>query len=150
MIDHPRERATRIADTLLRLEHDVDLWVATAGADGGEPFLVPLSFEWDGETLLLSTSQGSPTGRNLAATGVARVALGGLRDVVLVEATATEHALDEVAQDRWEAYAERTGWDPRESGPGYAAYLLRPVRIQAWREVEEMAGRELMREGRWR
>jgi hypothetical protein len=29
---------------------------------------VPLSFDWDGEALLVATPTDSPTGRNLAAT----------------------------------------------------------------------------------
>ena len=64
----PRSRAERRRDTEHRLTHDVDVWVASASPDG-TPHLVPLSFDWDGETLLLATSAQSPTGRNLAATG---------------------------------------------------------------------------------
>ena len=33
----------------------------------GAPYLVPLSFDWDGEALLVATPTDSPTGRNLAA-----------------------------------------------------------------------------------
>jgi nitroimidazol reductase NimA-like FMN-containing flavoprotein (pyridoxamine 5'-phosphate oxidase superfamily) len=60
-----RPRAQRRRDTEHRLSHDVDAWVATASGDG-TPYLVPLSFDWDGETLLLATPTDSPTGRNLA------------------------------------------------------------------------------------
>src|SRR5688572_22629025 len=80
----PRPLAQRRADTEHRLEHDVDLWVASASPDGA-PFLVPLSFDWDGETLLLATPAKSPTGRNLAATGTVRLALGHTRDVVMID-----------------------------------------------------------------
>ena len=59
----PRSRAQRRRDTEHRLTHDVDVWVASASA-GGVPYLVPLSFRWDGETLLLRTPTDSPTGRN--------------------------------------------------------------------------------------
>ena len=62
-----RSRHERTRDTLHRLEHDVDTWVATA-EPGGAPYLVPLSFLWDGKTLLLATLASSPTGRNLEAT----------------------------------------------------------------------------------
>jgi len=34
--------------------HDIDVWVASASADGA-PYLVPLSFDWDGEALLMAT-----------------------------------------------------------------------------------------------
>ena len=50
----PRSRAQRRRDTEHRLTHDVDLWVASASADGA-PYLVPLSFDWDGEALLIAT-----------------------------------------------------------------------------------------------
>lgn len=39
--------------------------MASASKDG-VPYLVPLSFDWDGEPLLVATSAESPTGRNLA------------------------------------------------------------------------------------
>ncbi|GAA2799617.1 pyridoxamine 5'-phosphate oxidase family protein [Nonomuraea dietziae] len=66
----------RRLDTLHRLEHDVDAWVATAGPEGGEPYMVPLSFLWDGDTLLFATAADSATARNLEASGKARLGLG--------------------------------------------------------------------------
>ncbi|MEU8803815.1 hypothetical protein [Spirillospora sp. NPDC048819] len=39
--------------------------------------------------------------------------------------------------------------DPRESTTPYHWFRITPRRVQAWREVNELAGRELMREGRW-
>ena len=49
------------SDTEHRLTHDKDVWVASASADGA-PYLVPLSFDWDGEALLMATPMDSPTG----------------------------------------------------------------------------------------
>jgi hypothetical protein len=40
--------------------------VASASANGA-PYLVPLSFDWDGEALLVATPTDSPTGRNRRA-----------------------------------------------------------------------------------
>lgn len=57
--DGPRPRAVRRRDTERRLAHDVDVWVASASVDG-VPYLVPLSFDWDGGTLLVATP---PTAR---------------------------------------------------------------------------------------
>lgn len=54
MTDAPRTRARRRNDTTHRLENDVDCWVATAEPDG-TPYLVPLSFDWDGHTLLVAS-----------------------------------------------------------------------------------------------
>lgn len=91
----PRPAKQRKQDTLNRLEHDGDVWVATAPDDGsGVPYLVPLSFLWDGSTILLATPANSPTGRNLKATGRVRLGLGPTRDVVMIEGT-----VDTVTQD---------------------------------------------------
>ena len=80
----PRSRARRRRDTEHRLTHDVDLWVASASADGA-PYLVPLSFDWDREALLVATPTDSPTSRNLAATRTARRGLGHTRNVSMIE-----------------------------------------------------------------
>jgi hypothetical protein len=71
----PRSRPQRRRDTEHRLTHDIDVWVASASADGA-PYLVPLSFDWDGEALLVATPTDSPTGRNLATTRTVRLGLG--------------------------------------------------------------------------
>jgi nitroimidazol reductase NimA-like FMN-containing flavoprotein (pyridoxamine 5'-phosphate oxidase superfamily) len=79
----PREAAQRIRDTLGRLDQDTDLWLATA--NGGEPWLVPLSFHWTGTALLMVTLRRSRTYRNIAAGGGARVTVGCTRDVVMLD-----------------------------------------------------------------
>jgi nitroimidazol reductase NimA-like FMN-containing flavoprotein (pyridoxamine 5'-phosphate oxidase superfamily) len=76
----PRSREQRRRDTEHLLSHDVDLWVASASAEGG-PYLVPLSFDWDGHALLVATPASSVTGRNLAASRTVRLGLGSTRDV---------------------------------------------------------------------
>ncbi|GAA1822973.1 pyridoxamine 5'-phosphate oxidase family protein [Microlunatus capsulatus] len=144
----PRSRAQRRRDTEHHLAHDVDLWVATASADGA-PYLVPLSFDWDGRALLLSTAAASPTGANLSARPVARLALGGTRDVTLVDGDVEVLPVDALPAAVGDRFAARTGFDPRTSGPGYRWFRVTPRRVQAWREVDELAGRDLMREGRW-
>jgi Pyridoxamine 5'-phosphate oxidase len=75
----------RRQDALDRLERDVDAWVATADPVSGTPYLVPLSFLWDGATLLVATPASSPTSRNLRATGKVRLGIGPARDLVLIE-----------------------------------------------------------------
>jgi hypothetical protein len=139
----PRGRDQRRRDTLHRLENDVDAWVASAG-DG--PYLVPLSFLWDGRTLLFATPAKSPTARNLAATGTVRVGIGLTRDVVLVEGTV---AVVEVGAERGDAFAAKAGFDPRTLRTPYAFLEVTPTVIQAWREADELAGRDVMRDGRW-
>ncbi|MFB9833408.1 pyridoxamine 5'-phosphate oxidase family protein [Actinoallomurus acaciae] len=144
MPEPARNAEQRRRDTLHRLEHDEDVWVATAGADG--PYLVPLSFLWDGDTLLLATPSSSPTARNLGATGRVRLGVGPTRDVVMIDGTV--EVVEDLAEDTGDAFAAKTGFDPRKLS-GYAYFRVRPVRIQAWREANEIAGRDLMRDGRW-
>jgi hypothetical protein len=144
----PRTAEQRKRDTLHRLETDVDLWVATADPAGATPYLVPLSFLWDGGALVIATPAASPTGRNLRATGTVRLGLGPTRDVVLVEGSVEVVAAGELTDEVGDAFAAATGFDPRPLDD-YAYFRIRPQRVQAWREANELAGRELMRAGTW-
>jgi pyridoxamine 5'-phosphate oxidase-like protein len=145
-VTEPRGRARRKADTLARLTDDVDAWVATAG-DG--PYLVPLSFLWDGETILLSTDATTPTGRNLAASGEVRLGIGLTRDVVLVDGTVEVVPAADLPAEVGDAFAAKTGFDPRRQRTPYDYYRVRPQRIRAWREADELTGQLLMRDGTW-
>jgi nitroimidazol reductase NimA-like FMN-containing flavoprotein (pyridoxamine 5'-phosphate oxidase superfamily) len=144
-----RSAEQRKKDTLHRLEHDVDAWVATAGSASGTPYLVPLSFLWNGSYLLFATPASSPTGRNLAATGRARVGIGPTRDVVLVDGTVQTVQPGELTEQDAELFAAKTGFDPRRLATPYLYFRVVPQRVQAWREADELDGRELMRDGRW-
>ena len=144
----PRSGAQRRRDTEHRLSPDVDVWVATASADG-KPYLVPLSFDWDGEALLMSTRADSPTGRNLAATRAVRLGLGLTRDVSMIEGEVEVLEIDALPAERGDRFTARTGFDPRELTTAYRWFRVSPRRIQDWREVDELPYRDLMREGRW-
>ncbi|QJS99263.1 pyridoxamine 5'-phosphate oxidase family protein [Streptomyces asoensis] len=144
----PRSHAQRRHDTEHRLTHDVDVWVASASADGA-PYLVPLSFDWDGEALLAATPTNSPTGRNLATTRVVRLALGRTRDVTMIDGDVEVLELDGLPPERCDRFADRTGFDPRVSATSYRWFRIVPRRIQSWREENELSDRELMRDGRW-
>jgi hypothetical protein len=144
----PRSRAQRRRDTEHRLAHDVDLWVASASADGA-PYLVPLSFDWDGEALLVATPADSPTARNLAASGVTRLGLGDTRDVSMIDGEVEAFEMDELPPAAADRFAARTGFEPRALTTRYRWFRVTPRRIQAWREANELPGRELMRDGRW-
>ena len=134
---------------LNRLERDVDAWVATADRESGTPYLVPLSFLWDGATLLVATPAASPTGRNLQASGRVRLGIGPTRDLVLIEGTAHALAAAELPDEVGDAFAAKTGFDPRELSD-YRYLRIRPRLVQAWREANELNGRYLMRDGEWR
>ena len=148
MAPEPRPRARRRRDTEHRLNHDVDLWVASASADGAL-YLVPLSFDWDGEALLVATPTDSPTGRNLAATRTVRLGLGHTRDVSMIEGDVEVLEIDALPQERGDRFAARTGFDPRALATPYRWFRISLRRVQAWREANELEGRELMRDGRW-
>jgi hypothetical protein len=144
----PRSRAERRRDTEARLGSDVDVWVASASADGA-PYLVPLSFDWDGEALLMATPADSPTSRNLAATRVVRLGLGGTRDVSMIDGDVEVLEIGELPQEQGDRFAARTGFDPRALAAPYRWFRVVPTRIQAWREADELAGRDVMRGGCW-
>lgn len=149
MIQPPRTRQQRRQDTLRRLENAVDAWVATAEPESGTPYLVPLSFLWDGATVLVATTSASPTGRNLQATGKVRIGIGPTRDLVLIEGTAQALAASEISTEVGDAFAAKAGFDPRELAGTYLYFRIRPQRLQAWREVNELQGRDLMQGGEW-
>ncbi len=148
MCADPRSPIWRRKDTERRLTQDVDVWVATASLDGA-PYLVPLSFDWDGRTLLLATPADSPTGRNLAASGGVRLGLGVTRDVCMIDGDVEVLEIDALERERGDRFAVRTGFDPRGLTTAYRWFLVTPRRMQARREVDELPERELMRDGRW-
>jgi electron transfer flavoprotein alpha subunit len=144
----PRTKAQRKAETLAKLgAAKADLWVASASEDG--PYLVPLSLAWLDERVVLALSASSRTARNIAARGAARLGLGHTRDVVMIDAVLERSVPVGEADAIAEGYAAQADWDPRDSGGDYVYLVLRPDRIQAWREADEIAGRLLMRAGTW-
>jgi hypothetical protein len=145
----PRPPVQRKQDALNRLVHDIDAWVSTADAVSGAPHLIPLSFLWDGETLLVATPDASVTGRNLRTTGKAWVGIGPTRDLVLVEGAVRALGEGELSVEAGDAFAAKTGFDPRKLDTEYAYFRITPQRLQAWREADELAGRVLMLGGRW-
>jgi hypothetical protein len=147
-MEPPRSTAQRKADTLARLANAVDCWVPSSGARG-DAYLIPLSFVWHGGRIILATLAESSTVRNLRRTGRMRVALDGTRDVVIVAggvAIVAQDALDESAA---EAFRAAAGFEPRREANTYVYLVLTPRSILAWREENELAGREIMHDGRW-
>ena len=143
-----RDAATRKADTLALLATPaIDVWVATASRQG-EAHLVPLSLGWVQQRAVIAVEATSRTAVNLIASGDARLAVGPTRDVVMIDAV-LERSVEVTEDDALgAAYAEQADWDPRTAS-GYLFLVLRPVRIQAWREANEIPGRTLMRDGAW-
>jgi Pyridoxamine 5'-phosphate oxidase len=143
-MEPPRSLQRRKQDTLGRLESDVDAWIASADAEG-DAYLLPLSFLWDGAGVIVATPRSSVTGRNLSRGRRVRVGVGQLRDVTVIDGTA-EPVEDERIKD---AFVAKHGWDPRKESGDYAYFRIVPNRVRAWREVNELPGRTLMRDGDW-
>jgi hypothetical protein len=148
VVAEARDRPTRQADALAMLATPaIDVWVATASPEGA-PYLVPVSLAWVDERVVIAVAESSRTARNLRASGSARLGVGPTRDVVMIDAVVDRTVAVEEDDALAERYAAQADWDPRDS-PGYAFVVLRPVRVQAWREAHELAGRTLMRDGAW-
>jgi hypothetical protein len=148
----PRDREQRTRDTLAKLaEPAADVWVATAAAVGSfaDPYLVPLSLAWIDGRAVIAVESSSRTARNLEAGRAARLALGPTRDVVVIDARLERSVSVTEAPDLAERYVRQADWDPRTAGDTYRFLVLRPERIQAWREANELPGRTLMRDGTW-
>lgn len=147
----PRDARQRKADVWEKLGREVNCWVASASATG-DAYLIPLSFVWDGTRLTLATLRRSRTARNLERAGRVRLALGPASDVVIVEGMVTLVRREDVDPTLAEAFAARAGFDPRRlpPEPDYVYLSVTPRRIQAWREENELAGREIMTDGVWR
>jgi hypothetical protein len=80
------------------------------------------------------------------ADGNIRLTLGETRDVVVIEGAATQVTpSDEVA----DAFARRAGFDPRTLKQRYPYFRVTSRLVQAWREVNEITERDLMRDGEW-
>lgn len=142
----PRSLEQRLADTRARLARDVDAWVASAGVD--RPWLVPLSFVYADGELLFATDAESGTVTNLAHSSVVRIALGETRDVVLIDGIVTVEPIASMTEAQAARYVDlNAGSDPREWAD--SLLRLRPRKVQAWREENELRGRHLMIDGRW-
>ncbi len=146
-VDPPRSTAERVRDLLGRLTTDIDLWVATASADG-DPYLIPLSFLWHDERIVMATSERSVTARNLRRGGPVRLALDGLRDVVLIDGEVAFLPAGGIDPAVGHAYTTHAGWDPRPNAAN-TWLVVTPTRIRSWREENELEGRVVMRDGAW-
>jgi hypothetical protein len=142
----PRYRAQHRRDTEYRFTRDGHC-LASASAEG-EPYLAPLSFDCDGEALLMATPSDSLTGSNLAATWAVRPALGHTRDVSMIEARSRSSRSTHCCSSGLTGSPRRPA-STRVSWPRRTAGSASPRRVQAWREVSELPDRELMRDGRW-
>ena len=103
-----RDRETRTADTLAMLTtQGIDVWVATASA-AGDPYLVPVSLAWVDGRAVIAVAKSSLTAVNLTTSGVARLAVGPTRDVVMIDAV-LEDVVDVAADEATRVGLHRAG-----------------------------------------
>ncbi len=121
---------------------DVGCTASAAGAHA-----VPVSLAWVDERVVIAVEGTWSPRAHLTASGEARLAVGPTPrpdDDRRVLETAVK-SRPTMAGGSVRAQAD---WDPRRDS-GYVFLVLRPVRVQAWREANEIAGRTLMRDGAW-
>ena len=143
----PRTRTERRAQVLQRLHSDDKLWIATASTDASA-HLVPFSFAWDGQRVIMATRHDSPAARNAARTGKARLALGDFGDVVLIDGSVSVVTPDQVDSSVADQLARASAIDGRRA-PGFVYLQLVPSRIRAWWSSAELANPTVMRDGQW-
>ena len=143
-----RSTGQRKSDAIDKLEKDQDVWVATAD-ERGIAHLVPLSLCWHDGKVVVGVEGRSRTARNVSVSGQARLALGPSRDVVMIDAAAAVVARSGATAAVAGAYRDRTGWEPGADGGEWVFILFQPTTMQVWREVDEIAGRTVMRDGAW-
>jgi hypothetical protein len=141
-----RTLSERCAAALEHLRSNSNLWLATA-SDGRGPYLIPVSYWWDGARLLTATFENSRTLRNIRAQPKVRASIGSTGDVLMIDATAAIVADADVDATAAEGYAQASGV-PR-SAPGFAYVQLAPRRMQVWKGPAELSGRTVMRGGVW-
>jgi Pyridoxamine 5'-phosphate oxidase len=149
-MEAPRSTRQRQADARAILDsRPPDVWVASA-SPAGEPHLVPLSFAWDGDEVTLAVKSDSTTARNIVAADTARLGFGTTRDVVMVDAVLVTHtSAREADEELVDHYLAKARWNPKDEDDEYVYLVLQPQRMQVWREANELAGRTVMRAGRW-
>jgi hypothetical protein len=124
----PRDGKQRRIDTERLLSaSESNAWVSTASKDS-EPHLVRLSFVWRQPEILRATDLESPTAKNLARRGGARLALGTTRDVVLIVAELrASYPVNEAPDAFGSADAAQADWDPTTAGPSDGSFVLQPL-----------------------
>ena len=75
--------------------------------------------------------------------------LGGTRDVAMIEGDVDVIEIGALSRERGDRFVAHAGFDPRALTTPYRWFRITARRIQAWREVNELPDRELMRDGHW-
>src|ERR1700738_5188157 len=104
----------RKADVLAALDDNHDVWLATADGSG-RPHLIAVSCWWDGSRVIITTTTGSRSARNLVSTGLARLAIGDPDDVIVIDASVEDRiGVSEADSALAAGFANAVGWAPRQ------------------------------------
>ena len=68
---------------------------------------------------------------------------------MIVEGPVEATAVGDADRRLGDAHVRATGFDPRTLADPYVYLRITPQEIQAWREVNELPERQLMRRGQW-
>jgi Pyridoxamine 5'-phosphate oxidase len=143
-----RDVQTRKADVQAALGHQADMWIASAN-EAGRPHLIAISAWWDGAEIVIATTSASRTARNLNKNPSVRLALGSPSDAIVIDARVVASTPVGESPDVAAGFKGAVGWDPREVGPGWSFFRLKPTRIQAYRGYDEVEDRDVMRGSKW-
>ena len=75
--------------------------------------------------------------------------IGPTRDVIVIDGTASAIPAPEIPEADGDAFAVKTDFDPREEPEPYAYFRIVPRGSRRGAESNELAGRVIMRDGRW-
>ena len=72
-------------------------------------------------------------------SGKVRLGIGSTRDPLLIEGTVHALAATEISNEVGDAFAAKTGFDPRQLMSSYRYFRIHAQRLQAWREANRSA-----------
>ena len=143
-----RDIATRKKDVLETLAKNGRFWLGTADVTG-RPHVIAVSAWWESEALVMATLGTSRTARNIETNPRVTLATGAFNDAIVIHAQMIESSAVEDSPELAKGFKAALGWEPSEVSPGWIFFRLRPTKIQAFRDYEEIEGRDVMVRSRW-
>jgi hypothetical protein len=143
-----RDIATRKKDVLDALAKNGRFWLGTADPTG-KPHVIAVSAWWHSDALVMATLGTSRTARNMEMNPHVTLAGGAFNDAIVIHAQMIESRAVADAPELARGFKAAMGWEPSEVSEGWSFFTLRPIKIQAFREFEEIEGRDVMVRSRW-
>ena len=143
-----RDVATRKKDVMERLLRSGRFWLGTADKTG-KPHVIAVFAWWHSDALVISTLTGSRTARNMERNPRVTLATGPFDDAIIIHAQMIESRAVDDAPDMAHGFNAALGGEPSQIGEGWTFFRLRPTKIQAFRDFDELEGRDVMIDSRW-